>query len=64
VTITWYLYEHTGDVTIIEKYYTGIQAWVDCLTNQYEQTWLAKMYSIYGDWSSVNPASNASLVSS
>ena len=64
VTIAWYLYEHTGDTTIIEKYYTGIQAWVDCLITHYQQTGLAKMYHIYGDWNPVQPTRNQSLVSS
>jgi len=64
VTITWYLYEHTGDVTIIEKYYTGIQAWIDCLTNKYAQTGLANMFYNYGDWAAVESPKNASLVSS
>jgi alpha-L-rhamnosidase len=58
------LYEHTGDVTIIGKYYTGIQAWIDCLINHYQQTGLAKMYHIYGDWNPVNRTANQSLVSS
>jgi alpha-L-rhamnosidase len=64
VIITWYLYEHTGDVTIIEKYYKGIQAWVDCLTAKYQQLGLAKMYYYWGDWASVQGTANTSLVSS
>ena len=64
VTIPWYLYEHTGDATIFEKYYTGIQGWVDCLTVQYQQTGLAKMYHYFGDWNPVNRTANQSLVSS
>lgn len=64
VTITWYLYEHTGDVTIIQKYYTGIQAWIDCLTVQYQQTGLAHFYHHWGDWEPVERTSNQSLVSS
>jgi alpha-L-rhamnosidase len=64
VTITWYLYEHTGDINILEKYYAGIQAWIDCLTNKYTQTGLANMYYNYGDWAAVQQTKNASLVSS
>jgi alpha-L-rhamnosidase len=64
VTITWYLYEHTGDVTIIEKYYTGIQAWVDCLTAQYQKTGLPQMYHHWGDWNPVQGIRNQSLVAS
>ena len=64
VTITWFLYEHTGDVTIIERYYKGIQAWVDCLTGKYQQSGLAKMYYYWGDWASVQGTANTSLVSS
>jgi alpha-L-rhamnosidase len=64
VQISWYLYEHTGDVTIIAKYYKGLQAWVDCLTVQYQKTGLAKMYYYWGDWASVQGTSNTSLVSS
>ncbi|CAF1169328.1 unnamed protein product [Didymodactylos carnosus] len=63
-TITWYMYEHTGDRTIIEKYYVGIQAWIDCLTGKYVQTGLANMYYNYGDWAAVQQTKNASLVSS
>ncbi|CAF1232158.1 unnamed protein product [Rotaria sp. Silwood1] len=62
--ITWYLYDHTGDITIIEKYYNGIQAWIDCLTGLYEKSGLAHMYSNYGDWAAVQQTRNASLVSS
>ena len=64
VTITWNLYEHTGDLTIIEQYYTGIQAWVDCLIGAYQQTGLANMYYHWGDWVPVQPVKNNSLVSS
>jgi alpha-L-rhamnosidase len=64
VAITWYLYEHTGDVTIIKKYYKGIQAWIDCLTGKYQQLGLAKMYHYWGDWASAQSPSNNSLVSS
>jgi alpha-L-rhamnosidase len=63
-TITWYLYEHTGDVTIIQKYYSGIQAWIDCMTRKYSQTGLANMYYNYGDWAAVQQPKNASLVTS
>jgi alpha-L-rhamnosidase len=63
-TITWYLYEHTGDVTIMEKYYAGIQAWIGCLTNKYTQTGLANMFYNYGDWAAVQQPKNASLVTS
>ena len=49
VTIPWFLYEHTGDLSIIEKYYTGIQAWIDCLTNEYKKTGLAHMFYYWGD---------------
>jgi alpha-L-rhamnosidase len=63
-TITWFLYEHTGDVTIIEKYYTGIEAWIGCLINQYQRTGLANLYHYAGDWEPVNRTGNGSLVSS
>lgn len=64
VTITWYLYEHTGDITIIEKYYTGIQAWINYLINEYQKTGLANMYYHWGDWAAVDKIQNNSLVSS
>ncbi|CAF1233683.1 unnamed protein product [Rotaria sordida] len=63
-TITWYLYEHTGDITIIKKYYTGIQAWIDYLTGQYQKTGLANMFYHFGDWAAAQPTKNGSLVSS
>jgi alpha-L-rhamnosidase len=63
-TITWYLYEHTGDVTIMQKYYSGIEKWIGCLTNKYTQTGLAKMFYNYGDWAAVQRPQNASLVTS
>ena len=62
--ITWYLYEHTGDVSILEKYYEGIKAWIGCLMNQHMKTGLANFYYNYGDWAAVQPTKNASLVSS
>jgi alpha-L-rhamnosidase len=64
VTITWHLYEHTGDLTIIEKYYTGIQAWISCLIGEYQKTGLANMYYHWGDWVPVQQIKNNSLVSS
>ncbi|CAF0911465.1 unnamed protein product [Adineta steineri] len=64
ITITWCLYEHTGDVTIIEKYYTGIQAWIDLLVDEYTKTGLANMYYHFGDWVPAQKISNNSLVSS
>jgi alpha-L-rhamnosidase len=51
-------------VTIIEKYYKGIQGWVDCLTAQYQQTGLAHFYHHWGDWEPVDHTANESLVSS
>ncbi|CAF2831527.1 unnamed protein product [Rotaria sp. Silwood2] len=64
VIITWYLYEHTGDVTIIEKYYTGIQAWIDFLISEYKKSGLANIYYHWGDWAPVQQVKNNSLVSS
>ena len=64
VTITWNLYEHTGDVTIIQKYYTGIQGWVNFLIDEYKKTGLANMYFHWGDWVPVQNIQNNSLVSS
>ena len=64
VQITWYSYEHTGDESIIERYYNGIQAWVDCLTGEYQKTGLAKMYYYWGDWLATQRTANTSLVSS
>jgi alpha-L-rhamnosidase len=64
LTITWQLYEHTGDVSIIAKYYTGIQAWIDCLIGEYKTTGLANMYFHWGDWVPVQKVKNNSLVSS
>lgn len=64
VTITWYLFEHTGDITIIETYYAGIQAWIEFLITEHSQTGLANMYYHFGDWASVQKVKNNSLVSS
>jgi alpha-L-rhamnosidase len=63
-TITWFLYEHIGDVNIIKNYYQGIQAWIDCLTNKYTQTGLANMFYNYGDWAAVQQPKSGSLVAS
>ena len=63
-TITWYLYEHTGDLSIVEKYYDGIEAWISCLRNQHAKTGLANLYYNYGDWAAVQQTKNSSLVSS
>ena len=63
-TITWYLYEHTGDLTIIDKYYQGIQGWINCLIGQYQKQGLAHLYHLAGDWLPVNQTANQSLVSS
>ena len=62
--ITWCLYEHTGDVTIIEQYYIGIQAWIDYLIGEHNKTGLANMYFHWGDWAPVQQIKNNSLVPS
>ncbi|CAF0743626.1 unnamed protein product [Didymodactylos carnosus] len=64
ITITWALYEHTGDITILEQYYTSIRAWIDCLTRQYQQTGLAHYFSHWGDWEPAARMTNTSLISS
>ncbi|CAF0861799.1 unnamed protein product [Adineta ricciae] len=64
VTITWCLYEHTGDMTILDRYYVGIQKWIDYSIGGYNKTGLANMYFHFGDWVPVQKVSNNSLVSS
>ncbi|CAF2059409.1 unnamed protein product [Rotaria magnacalcarata] len=64
IKITWALYEHTGDITILQQYYTSIRAWIDCLTRQYRQTGLAHFFGHWGDWVPVAPMTNLSLISS
>lgn len=64
VTITWCLYEHTGDTNIIARFYAGIQAWIDFSTEGYDRTGLANMYYHFGDWAPVRKTGNSSLVSS
>jgi alpha-L-rhamnosidase len=60
------LYDHTGDVSVVSKYFEGVRRWVERVRMEYNKTKLANLYYYYGDW--VPPpgyaATNGSLVSS
>jgi alpha-L-rhamnosidase len=64
LTIPWQLYEHTGDAIVIERFYAGVQRWLNCLIGEYQKTGLANMYVYAGDWAPVDKVKNGSLVSS
>ena len=64
VTIPWALYEHTGDVSVLQEHYEGMKGWVDCMLAYEAQHGLAGFYSTWGDWLNVGRGTNASLVAS
>eukprot|EP01124_Arcella_intermedia_P005006 TRINITY_DN1290_c0_g2_i3.p1 TRINITY_DN1290_c0_g2~~TRINITY_DN1290_c0_g2_i3.p1 ORF type:complete len:893 (+),score=210.79 TRINITY_DN1290_c0_g2_i3:307-2679(+) len=59
------LFDHYGDVGILQDHYVGVKAWVDFLTGEVKKTGIGKMYCNYGDWVQPPPqlAANCSLVS-
>ena len=60
------IHDHTGDASVVEKYFEGVRMWVERVRKEYNQTGLANLWGYYGDW--VPPpgyaATNISLVSS
>ena len=64
--ITWRIYQHYSDSTVVKQHYEGIQRWVDYLTSRAQKSGLANMYFAYGDWETPvhYPVTNSSLVSS
>ena len=63
--ITWRLYQHYNDTSIVKEHYIGVQGWVDYMTSRAEKSGLANLYFYYGDWKTpVNYNwTNGSLVS-
>ncbi len=49
-TITWQLYRHTNDSTILETYYNNVRAYVEYVRSGYNKTGLVNLFFKYGDW--------------
>jgi alpha-L-rhamnosidase len=65
-TITWQLYKHTGDSSILETYYNSVRAYVEYVRGGYNKTGLVDFFCKYGDWvpPPPHPQSNRHLISS
>ena len=65
VTITWQVYQRTGDVSILQRFYPGLRSWVELLLGIHATTGgLRSFYTYYGDWEPAGPSTNGSLISS
>ena len=49
-TITWALYDHYGDVSILQKHYAHVKGWTEYLRSNWKQNGLANIEYEYGDW--------------
>ena len=49
-TITWTLYDHYGDTSILQKHYAGVKGWTEYLRSNWKQNGLANIEYEYGDW--------------
>ena len=63
MVIAFQVYQRTGDVSILQHFYSGLRAWVDCLLAIYRSNGITGLPSYWGDWVSVGPGTNSSLVS-
>eukprot|EP01124_Arcella_intermedia_P018569 TRINITY_DN2557_c0_g1_i1.p1 TRINITY_DN2557_c0_g1~~TRINITY_DN2557_c0_g1_i1.p1 ORF type:complete len:882 (+),score=202.33 TRINITY_DN2557_c0_g1_i1:42-2687(+) len=64
-TITYSLFDHYGDISILQKHYLNLKLWVDYLTRRAQQSGLKNMYFEFADWENPTPpAASGSLVSS
>eukprot|EP01124_Arcella_intermedia_P005007 TRINITY_DN1290_c0_g2_i4.p1 TRINITY_DN1290_c0_g2~~TRINITY_DN1290_c0_g2_i4.p1 ORF type:complete len:903 (+),score=122.66 TRINITY_DN1290_c0_g2_i4:34-2742(+) len=64
-TTLFNMFDHYGDVGILQDHYPAVKAWVNFLAEQAKQTGVGQMYCNYGDWVQPppQPAANCSLVS-
>ena len=60
------IYDHTGDLSVVSKYFDGMRGWVERVRVEYNKTGLAGLYAWYGDWVPPPPygRTSDSLVSS
>ena len=49
-TIVWYMYDHYGDVSIVQKHYQWVKMWTEYLRSGWKQNGLAGIENEYGDW--------------
>jgi len=49
-TITWTMYDHYGDVSVLKQHYAGVKGWTEYLRTQWKQNGLANIEYEYGDW--------------
>jgi alpha-L-rhamnosidase len=65
-TITWQLYQHYGDPSILDDYYDHVRAYVEFVRGNYNMTGLANFTCKYGDWvpPPPQPMTNRHLISS
>ena len=49
-TITWTMYEHYGDVSVLQAHYANVKAWTEYLRSHWKTDGLANIENEYGDW--------------
>lgn len=50
VVIPWFVYRHTGDETLLERFYDDMTAYVDFWHRQADDHIIPGRYTLYGDW--------------
>ncbi|CAM4759645.1 unnamed protein product [Rotaria magnacalcarata] len=65
-TITWQLYRHYNDLSIIRDHYSYVRAYVESVRGGYNKTGLARLAYHYGDWvpPPPQPMTNVYLIAS
>ena len=53
--ISWYMYEHYGDVALLKRHYNGYKQYVDYLTTTTDNDTGLLLYHKYGDWCNTYP---------
>ena len=55
ILISWYMYEHYGDVALLRRHYNGYKKYVNFLTSITDKDTGLLLYHKYGDWCSTYP---------
>ncbi|CAF1133276.1 unnamed protein product, partial [Didymodactylos carnosus] len=49
-TVTWQVYRHYGDLSVLTTYYPNVRAYVEYVRTGYKRTGLVNLDQHYGDW--------------
>ena len=58
-TIVWMMYDHYGDVSVLQKHYAGVKGWTEYLRAGWTSNGLANIEYEYGDWVPPPPESQS-----